>query len=123
MSLTALAASPSTPVSTATVIEPSRPVNTWLLGMGELLSREVHGHADEVDGERGPQRHGDDADAADLLGAGGVDLELVAGEHLVEHHLREEPVEGRLQRGPDAGIVELADVRVGTEADPGLGVV
>ena len=33
MSLTALAASPSTPLSTATLIAPSRPVKTWVLGI------------------------------------------------------------------------------------------
>src|SRR5688572_7631138 len=74
--------------STAIVIEPSMPVKALVLGMKRFLSLQVHGHADEVDGERGPQGHDDRADARPLLGPRGADVEEVGDQHLVEHHLR-----------------------------------
>src|SRR5436190_9463241 len=109
--------------STAIVMDPSIPVKTLVLATVGSFSLEVHGDADEVDRERRPERHDDGADAGDLLGAGGAHREVVADEHLVEHHLREEAVEGGPQSGPDPSVVEAADVRVGTEPDAGLRIV
>src|SRR3954469_17845561 len=123
VSFTSLATSPSTPPSTATLITPSSPVNTWVFGISPSPLLEVHGHADEVDGERRLQRHHDGCDAPDLLRPARGDVELVRREHLVDDHLRQEAVERRLERGADADVVQLPDVRVRAEPDAGLRVV
>src|SRR5688572_139309 len=119
-SLTAPAASPSTPLSTAKAIVPSIPVNTCVFGIACSFLLEVHRDADEVDRERRLQGHRHDRDAANLLRPSRADLELVADEHLVEDHLREEAVERRPQRRPDPGVVQPADVRVGAGPNAGL---
>src|SRR4051794_8780369 len=82
--LTVLAASPSTPLSSASVMAPSSPVKTWLFGIAASSLLQVHRHADEVDRERRLQRHRHGGDAADLLRPRRGHLELVAGQHLVD---------------------------------------
>ena len=71
----------------------------------------------------GLQRHRHRADPLDLLRPRRGHVELVADEHLVEHHLRQEAVERRLERRAHPGVVEPADVRVRARAHAGLGVV
>src|SRR4051812_27852092 len=107
VSLTPLAASPSTPGSTASVSAPSSPVKTWLFGIVASPLLQVHGHADEVDRERRLERHEDRGDAADLLRPRGAHRQLVSGQHLVDDHLREEAVERGLHRRAHADVVQL----------------
>ena len=50
-------------------------------------------------------------------------VQLVADEHLVQHHLRQEAVESRLERRAHPGVVEAADVGIRARTDAGLRVV
>src|SRR6266851_207698 len=58
---------------------------------------QVHDHFDVIDRERRLQRHRDDRLPVDFLRARGRDIELIRGQHLVEHHPRQKAVERRLE--------------------------
>src|SRR6202035_1506693 len=102
LSTTVFALSPAGPDSTATEMVPSAPWNTVVVAMSifSFSLLEVHDDLHEIDREGGLEDHRDDRLAVDLLRPRRRHVELVAGQHLVEHHAREEAVEGGLERRP-----------------------
>src|SRR3954454_9752507 len=115
--MTAWAASPSTPLGTDRVSEPSEPVYTLVFAIGLLQGQRDR---DELELEDRLQDDVDHRPAGDLVLARRGDREVEAHERLVDQHAREEAADRPLQRRPDALVVELADEGGADTADAGL---
>src|SRR4051812_1916312 len=115
--MTAWAASPSTPLGTDRVSEPSEPVYTLVFAIGLLQGQRDR---DELELEDRLQDDVDHRPAGDLVVARGGHREVEADQRLVDQHAREKAADRPLQRSPDALVVELADEGRADAAHPGL---
>src|SRR3954453_10953160 len=111
------AASPSTPLGTDSVSEPSDPVYTLVLAIALLQGQ---GDRDELEFEHRLQDDVHHRPAGDLVLARGGHREVEADERLVDEHAREEAADRTLQRRAHALVVELADERLAHPAHAGL---
>src|SRR3954467_13471794 len=103
--MTVCAASPSTPLGTDSVSEPSDPVYTLVLAIALLQGQ---GDRDELEPQHRLQDDVHHRPAGDLVVARGARVRVEADERLVDEHAREEAADRTLQRFGLALVVGVA---------------